>query len=60
MDRVRSYAVAHLPGDGIGPEVTAVARDLVDQAGRKHGFTIGWKDCPLGSEYYLRTGELLP
>ena len=31
---VRSHVVAHLPGDGIGPEVTAVARDLVDQAGQ--------------------------
>ncbi len=37
-DHVRSYVVAHLPGDGIGPEVTAVARDLVDQAGKQHGF----------------------
>jgi 3-isopropylmalate dehydrogenase len=59
-DHVRSYAVAHLPGDGIGPEVTAVARDLVDQAGKQHGFTVDWQDCPLGSEHYLRTGEVLP
>ena len=57
---VPSYVVAHLPGDGIGPEVTAVARDLVDQAGKRHGFTIDWRPCPLGSEHYLRTGEVLP
>jgi 3-isopropylmalate dehydrogenase len=57
---VRSYAVAHLPGDGIGPEVTAVARDLVDQAGKRHGFSVGWRHCPLGSEHYLRTGQVLP
>jgi 3-isopropylmalate dehydrogenase len=57
---VRSYLVAHLPGDGIGPEVTAVARDLVDQTGKRHGFTIDWRHCPLGSEHYLRTGEVLP
>jgi len=57
---VRSYVVAHLPGDGIGPEVTAVARDLVDQAGKEHGFTVDWRHCPLGSEHYLRTGEVLP
>jgi 3-isopropylmalate dehydrogenase len=56
----RNYVVAHLPGDGIGPEVTAVARDLVDQAGKQHSFTVDWRDCPLGSEYYLRTGEVLP
>jgi 3-isopropylmalate dehydrogenase len=57
---VRSYAVAHLPGDGIGPEVTAVSRDLVDLAGKRHGFTVDWRDCPLGSDYYLRTGQVLP
>ena len=59
-DHVRSYVVAHLPGDGIGPEVTAVARDLVDQAGKQHGFSIDWRHCPLGSEHYLKTGEVLP
>ena len=57
---VRSYTVAHLPGDGIGPEVTAVARDLVDQAGKSHGFSIDWQRCPLGSQHYLSTGEVLP
>jgi 3-isopropylmalate dehydrogenase len=57
---VRSYAVAHLAGDGIGPEVTAVARELVDQAGKRHGFSIDWRDCPLGADYYLRTGQVLP
>src|SRR5260370_10420515 len=56
----RNYVVAHLPGDGIGPEVTAVARDLVDQAGKQHGFTVDWRHCELGSEHYLRTGEVLP
>ncbi len=59
-DHVRNYVVAHLPGDGIGPEVTAVARDLVDQAGKQHGFSIDWRDCPLGSEYYHKTGHVLP
>jgi len=59
-DNVRSYAVANLAGDGIGPEVTAVARDLVDLAGKQHGFTIDWRHCPLGSDHYLRSGEVLP
>jgi 3-isopropylmalate dehydrogenase len=56
---VRTYNVVHLPGDGIGPEVTAVARDLVDRAGKRHGFTVDWRHSPLGSEHYLRTGEVL-
>ena len=59
-DHVRSYVVADLPGDGIGPEVVAVARDLVDAAGSRFGFTVDWQHCPLGAEYYLRTGDVLP
>ncbi|HXP18131.1 MAG TPA: 3-isopropylmalate dehydrogenase [Streptosporangiaceae bacterium] len=59
-DHVRTYVVAHLPGDGIGPEVTGVARRLVDQAGQRHGFAVDWRPCPLGAEHYLRTGEVLP
>jgi 3-isopropylmalate dehydrogenase len=59
-EHVRSHVVAHLPGDGIGPEVTAVARALVDQAGLRHGFTVDWRDCPLGADHYLRTGAVLP
>ncbi len=59
-DHVRGYVIAHLPGDGIGPEVTGVARDLIDLAGKRHGFTVDWRPCPLGAEYYLRTGEVLP
>ena len=57
---VRSHVVAHLPGDGIGPEVTAVARRLVDQSGQRHGFTVDWRACPLGADYYLRTGDVFP
>ena len=57
---VHSYNVAHLPGDGIGPEVTAVAKDLIDHAGKRHGFIVDWGHCPLGSAHYLRTGEVLP
>jgi 3-isopropylmalate dehydrogenase len=59
-DHVRGYVVAYLPGDGIGPEVTAVARQLIDLAGQRHGFAVDWRSCPLGADHYLRTGEVLP
>jgi 3-isopropylmalate dehydrogenase len=59
-DHVRGYIIAELPGDGIGPEVTAVARQLIDLAGSRHGFVVDWRTCPLGAAYYLRTGQVLP
>jgi 3-isopropylmalate dehydrogenase len=56
----RAYTIAHLPGDGIGPEVTAVARECVDAAAAQHGFVVEWITYPLGTRHYLSTGEVLP
>ena len=47
----RAYTVAHLPGDGVGPEVTAVARDCVDAVAARHGFVIEWRTYPLGAQH---------
>jgi 3-isopropylmalate dehydrogenase len=55
-----SYTIAHLPGDGIGPEVTGVARRCVDALAARHGFTVAWQHVPLGARHYLDTGEVLP
>jgi 3-isopropylmalate dehydrogenase len=56
----RAYTIAHLPGDGIGPEVTAVARDCVDAVAVSRGFVVEWQSSPLGARHYLSTGEVLP
>src|SRR5260370_31621103 len=58
--RNRAYTIAHLPGDGIGPEVTAVARDCVDAVAVRHGFVVEWRTYTLGAQRYLATGEVLP
>jgi 3-isopropylmalate dehydrogenase len=55
-----SHVVTHLPGDGVGPEVTEVARVCVDAAAARHGFGVEWRSCSLGGQHYLRTGEVLP
>jgi 3-isopropylmalate dehydrogenase len=56
----RSYAVACIPGDGIGPEVIAAARAVVNAAAGRYGFSVEWTDYDLGADRYLRTGEVLP
>jgi len=58
-DRVR-YAVACVPGDGVGPEVTAVARHCVDSVASRRGLEIDWRYYPLGARHYRETGEVLP
>jgi isocitrate dehydrogenase (NAD+) len=48
--------VTLIPGDGIGPEVTAASRRLVDASEVK----IDWQEVPAGEEEFARTGEALP
>jgi 3-isopropylmalate dehydrogenase len=59
-DHVASYTIAHVPGDGVGPEVTEVARNCVDAAAARRGFSVTWQPCELGARHYLATGEVLP
>jgi 3-isopropylmalate dehydrogenase len=57
---VKGHLVAHrvgiIGGDGIGPEVTAVALDVV----RAAGVALDTTDYDLGGRRYLATGEVLP
>jgi 3-isopropylmalate dehydrogenase len=43
-----AYRVVTLPGDGIGPEVTAAARRVVDAAGERFGFEVAWDEHRFG------------
>ena len=43
-----TYRVAYLPGDGIGPEVTAVARRCVDALGDRFGYAVAWDEQLVG------------
>jgi 3-isopropylmalate dehydrogenase len=45
---VREVSVALLPGDGIGPEVVAVAREVVDAVAPDHGLSVAWHEHLLG------------
>ncbi|MGZ6343632.1 MAG: 3-isopropylmalate dehydrogenase [Candidatus Limnocylindrales bacterium] len=45
---LRRYDLVALPGDGIGPEVVAAARDVVDAAGRVQGFAVRWQERLVG------------
>ncbi len=45
---VREVSVAVLPGDGIGPEVIAQARRLVDAVASDHDLSIDWHEHLMG------------
>src|SRR5579863_547876 len=51
-----SHRVTLIPGDGIGPEVSAAARRAVDAT----GIQIDWELAELNPEIMLKTGQSLP
>ncbi|MDI9632921.1 MAG: isocitrate/isopropylmalate family dehydrogenase [Methanolinea sp.] len=53
------YRVAVIGGDGIGPEIVAEGRKVLDAAAERFSFEIQWEEFDIGAERYLKTGELL-
>ncbi|ACY18809.1 isocitrate/isopropylmalate dehydrogenase family protein [Haliangium ochraceum] len=51
-----SYQVVLLPGDGIGPEVMAQARDLLEAVAEPSGVRFELDEIPCGGRFYLEHG----
>ena len=56
-----TYKVASIPADGVGKEVIAAGRKVLDfVAEQSNGkFAFQWDDFDWGSEYYARTGRMM-
>ncbi len=52
--------IAVIPGDGIGREVIAEARKVLDAVAKKHGRALELKEFDWGADRYLRDGVTLP
>jgi len=48
-----------IPGDGIGPEVIAEARKVLDAVTESGGIDLEYEEFPLGAAHYLKTGEVI-
>jgi len=57
---MKTHKIALIPGDGIGPEIIAEGRKVIDAAADKENFRIKWTPYPFGADHYLETKELLP
>ncbi len=57
---MKSYRIGLIPGDGIGPEVTAQAVKVMEAAGSLFGFSLELTHYPYGAEHYLSTRQVLP
>src|SRR3989339_1342428 len=56
---MKTYKIAVMPGDGIGPEIIAEGRKVIDAVSDKHNFSMDWKEYDNGAEKYLKTKELI-
>ena len=54
-----NHTVAVIPGDGIGPEIIAEGRKVLDAAAHRYGFGIEWVEHDIGAERFLATKQLL-
>jgi 3-isopropylmalate dehydrogenase len=56
---MKTYKIPVIAGDGVGPEVIAEGKKVLEAAGDSYGFNLEWKEYPYGAEHYLSTGELI-
>jgi len=56
----RSYRLAVIGGDGIGPEVVAEGRKVLDAVSATHGLTFTATEYDLGARRWHASGETLP
>ncbi len=56
----RTYKLAVIAGDGIGPEVTAQALKVLDLVAAEHDVTFDKTEFDLGAKRWHATGEVLP
>ena len=54
-----SHKIAVIPGDGIGPEITNVAFEILQHVAKKNSVTYIERVFPFGVNHYLLTGETL-
>jgi 3-isopropylmalate dehydrogenase len=55
-DDLARYAIATIPGDGVGPDVVRAARTVVDAAAGPFGFAVDWSEIAAGGNAIDRYG----
>src|ERR1700678_105439 len=56
----RTHKITLIPGDGIGPEVTAATVSILEEAGKQTGCSFDWHRYDAGADAFSKTGEYIP
>lgn len=54
------HTIVLIPGDGIGPEVSHAAKEVIDAAGKAVGAQFDWIEMPAGEAAIKTHGDTLP
>ncbi|MDE5444231.1 tartrate dehydrogenase [Bradyrhizobium sp. CSA207] len=57
---MKTYAIALIPGDGIGPDVTEAAWAVIEAAGKGSGFALNGTRFPWSCAFHKETGAMMP
>jgi tartrate dehydrogenase/decarboxylase/D-malate dehydrogenase len=58
---MKTYAIAAIPGDGIGPEVIAAGVEVMNALAKRVGtFTFKFDHFDWGGQYYKKHGRMMP
>ncbi len=57
---MKSYAIAIIPGDGIGRDVTDAAWAVLELAAKHSGFALNGTRFPWSCAFYKETGRMMP
>ncbi|GGG62277.1 tartrate dehydrogenase [Kocuria dechangensis] len=61
MGEHQVFTIASIPADGVGKEVVAAGRTVLDALAEQSGgkFSFDWTEFPWGSEYYAQHGVMM-
>ncbi|AZN70209.1 tartrate dehydrogenase [Georhizobium profundi] len=57
---MRTHKIAAIGGDGVGPEVIEAGVAVIEKLAKSEGFSVEVTRFDWGSDYYRRTGEMMP
>ena len=55
-----TYNVVLLPGDGVGPEISSIAKKILNKVSIRYNFSINFQEHNIGGSAYEFTGNPLP
>jgi tartrate dehydrogenase/decarboxylase/D-malate dehydrogenase len=57
---MKTFTIAVIAGDGVGPEVIPQGKRVLEAAGKKHNVTFSFQDFDWGAAHFVRWGHMMP